>query len=152
MIIVGVDPGKVTGLAVWWNPAFYTFIDDFQPLQTAEVTDHAAVIAVLRRLLMTDVPLLIACERFVNQPGGKLSAQPEAPWVIGAIRSFADEVNVKLVFHAPGPAKKIAPDSLLRRLGWYTPGGDGHANDAARHIVMGLAVYYPETFAELTGI
>lgn len=146
MIIVGVDPGKTTGLAVWRQLGWET------PLVTTEVADFNQVPTVLREMLCRQRPTLIACERFTTQPGSRLSAQPEAPWVIGAVRSLAQDLLVRVVYQSPGPAKKIAPNPLLRKINWYTPGGGGHHNDASRHIVLALASYFPDTFAELVGV
>ena len=36
------------------------------------------------------------------------------------------------------PSMTFATDDKLRRLGWYKP-GKGHANDAARHLLLWFA-------------
>lgn len=147
LLIVGVDPGKVTGIAIWWSG------DPGSPVYRREVP-AVDVASDLREVLRTfERPTLIACERFIKATGGRpQTAQPDADRVIGAVRSLADELVVRCVYQSPGPAKRVAPDRLLRQLGWYTRTPDGHANDACRHVLLALATFHVEVFARLTGL
>lgn len=149
LLIVGVDPGKVTGLAAW------RFRDTVGLYLTPERQEVSAndVTRVLRLMLRFERPTLLACERFIKATGGRpQTAQPDADRVIGAVRSLADELVVRCVYQSPGPAKRVAPDRLLRQLGWYTRTPDGHANDACRHVLLALATFHVEVFARLTGL
>jgi hypothetical protein len=152
MIVIGVDPGKVTGLAVWCDhrcgSAWHTYAPD-----TLEVEDSTVVAAMLRRMLGEHAgrhPDLMAIERFVQ--GSRKTHQPHAQRVTGAVAELATELDVKLVYQSPSPALKIAPNALLRRIGWYVPTRDQHANSAQRQVLLVLATFFPETFATLVGI
>lgn len=151
LILVGVDPGKVTGVAIWWSPDHYD--SEHTEIESAEVEHPGSVPAVIKRMLDGERPALLACERF-KQPQGPvhMSAQPDAAQVVGMMRSLAEELHVRCVYQSPGPAKKIAPDALLRRIGWYVKTRDGHDNDARRHVLLLAASFFPETFASITGL
>lgn len=147
MLIVGVDPGKITGLVVWRSFVATGSHVDRQEVPADEVTKT------LRRMLRFERPTLIACERFTRGTGTQpQSAQPDADRVIGMVRSLADELVVRCVYQSPGPAKRVAPDRVLRQLGWYIRTLDGHANDACRQVLLALATFRPEVFARLLGL
>lgn len=151
MILVGVDPGKVTGVAIWWDSTEFDGTNHLD-IDTCEVTDASQVPTVIRRMLDGQRPTLILCERF-NSAGGKaLTSQPDAQQIVGMMRSLAEELQCRCVYQSPGPAKKIMPNSRLKKIGWYTSTKDGHANDAARHVGLGLASFYPATFARLVDL
>lgn len=150
MLILGIDPGKTTGLAVW--PATEPS-DEFPhgEVISSEVADHVEVFTAILKLLNGRKPDIIACEKFTAAPGAtKLTHQPHAPWVIGVIGDTAKKFGSTLVFQSPGPAKRLAPNKLLRRLGWYEDGD--HRDDAKRHILLALATRDPDRFAKIIGI
>lgn len=146
MILVGVDPGKATGIAVWCDGCCREHPN--KP-DVAEVEDSTTAGAVLRRMLgdHSRLPNLIALERFVQ--GSRKTRQPDALQVTGQIGALAAELGIKVVYQQPGSAKKIAPNALLRRIGWYVASRDQHGNDALRHVLLVLATFFPETFAKL---
>jgi hypothetical protein len=150
MILVGIDPGKVTGVAVWHDPTVFN-TSRYGELDVAEVEDSEAVVPVLRRMLDGRRPTLVAIERFV-QTGRRMTFQPHAQQVVGAVRSFCFEERVPLVFQQPGPAKKIAPNATLRRLGWLNTSPDQHANDATRHVLLVMATHHVAVYARVVGI
>lgn len=150
MIIVAIDPGKVTGVAVWWDPRNFDN-GSHKELEVAEVEDASLVVPILRRMLDGNKPTLVAAERFVPS-GRRMTFQPHAQQVIGALRAFCFEMSVPLIFQQPGAAKKTAPLTLLKQLGWHNPTPDDHADDAARHVLRALATYYPEVFVRVTGL
>ncbi len=147
LLIIGVDPGKVTGLVAWRS-----FVSTGPSIDRQEVpADDVA--RTLRLMLRSERPTLIACERFTRGTGTRpQSAQPDADRVTGAVRSLADELVVRCVYQSAGPARRVAPDRVLRQLGWYMRTLDGHANDACRQVVLALATFRPEVFAQLLGI
>ena len=150
MIIVGVDPGKATGIAVWCDGCR---MDHPTWPDCAEVEDATTVRAVLLRMLCEHgglSPKLIAVERFVQD--FRKTRQSTATEVTGQVGALAAELGIKLLLQPPGPAKKIAPNPLLRRIGWYTASRDQHANDATRHVLLALATFFPETFAKIAGV
>lgn len=147
MILVGVDPGKVTGVAIWWDPNFYTVIP---PLDVAEVESSTSVVAVIRRMLDGHRPNLILVERCRQNP--RKTNQPEAVEVSGAVRSLAEELHVRCVYQSPSPAKRLGTTDVLKRIDWYNSTPDGHANAAAGHVLLGMATFTPVRFAQLVGI
>lgn len=149
MILVGVDPGKVTGIAAWWSPAVYDSSHRGTPLDTAEV-EAAHVTATLRRMLDGERPTLIAVERY--KQNGRKTHQPQAYEVAGAVRSLAEELTVRCVYQSPSPAQRVGSAARLRQLGWFVKTPGGHANAASGHVLLSLATFYPETYAELLGI
>lgn len=148
-ILVGVDPGKKTGIAVWWDPNFYD-ITGKPAIDVAEVDDSTKVPAVIRRMLDDQRPHLIMCERCKQNP--RKTHQPEAVEVTGAVRSLADELHVRCVYQSPSPAKRMGTTEVLRRLGWYFPSEGGHQNAASSHVLLGMATFMPVRFAQLVGI
>lgn len=151
MILVGVDPGKVTGISIWWDPNFYDLtLRGGSALDVAEVEDSTLVSAVIRRMLDGERPHIILLERCRQNP--RKTNQPEAVEVSGAVRSLAEELRVRCVYQSPSPAKKMAPSALLKRIGWWFPTPDGHQNAATAHVLLGMATYTPQRFAELVGI
>jgi len=149
MILIGVDPGKITGIAVWWSPDFWEAENGKKPLDTAEV-EASAVARVLRRMLDGERPTLMAVERYVQ--GQKKTHQPEAHQVIGVVRSLADELVVRCVYQNPGSAKKIGTTARLKKLGYHVPTKDNHANSATAHMLLLMATFHPTVYAELVGI
>lgn len=151
MILVGVDPGKVTGIAVWWSPDFYDSTERgaLGPVDTAEV-EYSAVRPVLLRMLNGERPTLMAGERYVKN--ARKTNQPEADQVLGVVRSLAEELTVRFVYQSPSPAQKIGNPERLRKLGWFVRSKDGHANAALGHMLLLMATFHPTVYAELIGI
>lgn len=149
MIIVGVDPGNVTGIAVWRDPDFYD-CSQHAPIDVTEVEDSTKVAAVIRQMLDGERPNLILVERF--KQNARKTHQPAASEVTGAVRSLGDELHVRVVYQSPSPAKKLGTTELLKRLGWWTPSRDDHGNSACRHVLLGMATFMPVRFTRLTGV
>ena len=153
MIIAAVDPGKVTGLAVWCDGCDSIWHVEDTPPETAEVAVASTVGAVLLRMLADhggENARMIAIERFVQ--GSRKTRQPDALEVTGLVGGIAAQLGIKVVYQSPGPAVKIASNQRLRELGWYVPSKDQHANAAQRHILLAIASFFPDTFAKLTGV
>lgn len=149
-VLVGVDPGKVTGVAIWWDPDFYDSTQRGGDLEVAEIESSTSVCAVIRRMLDGHRPNLIFLERCRQNP--RKTNQPEAVEISGAVRSLAEELRVRCVYQSPSPAKKIAPTRTLKRIGWHNSTPDGHADSAAAHVLLGMATFMPTRFATLLGI
>lgn len=149
MILVGVDPGKVTGIAVWWDPNFYDTTGKVN-IDVAEVDDSTKVATVIRRMLDGQRPHLIMVERCRQNP--RKTNQPEAVEVTGAVRSLAEELHVRCVYQSPSPAKKMGTTELLKRLDFWHPSEGGHQNAATSHLLLGMATFMPVRFAQLVGI
>jgi hypothetical protein len=157
MIIIGVDPGKITGLALWQELTSETLgsgtvIGPIKSWAVAEV-GPTQVLPYIRALLRGRKPTLIACERYVQGTGRRaMSYQGDAQHITGEISGLAQELECQFVRQLAGPAKKTGNDQVLKTVGCYTSTPDGHANDACRQVIRALATFYPETYARLVGI
>lgn len=150
MILVGVDPGKVTGIAVWWDPFVYDNSEKLSDVDTAEVESSTFVVPVIRRILDDRRPFAIGVERYIQNP--KKSHQPAASEVTGAVKSLCEELLVRCVYQSPGPAKRAGSTATLKKLGWWTPTPDGHANAALGNMLLLMATVTPQRYAELIGL
>ena len=59
-------------------------------------------------------------------------------YIIGWVDGQCHRCRVPYHEQRPAEAKKFATDDKLKALGWYK-GGFGHADDAARHLLVFLA-------------
>jgi len=82
----------------------------------------------------------------------------QAPWsleLIGVARAVSRLYTGRdLVLQDPSAAKRFASDVRLKHMGWHTP-GKGHANDAARHLLLFCAtrgIITPATLKDLAGV
>jgi hypothetical protein len=66
----------------------------------------------------------------------------QAPWsleLIGVARMVSRlYTGRELHMQDPSAAKRFSSDAKLKHMGWYQP-NKGHANDAARHLLLTLA-------------
>lgn len=153
MIILGVDPGKITGLAFWTSPGEPPLSITFQTPWLLTEVPAQEVTKTIKMILRSRKPELIACERYVAGTGRRaMTHQPDAPELMGELRELARSYDCHFTQQLPGPAKKMAPADVLKRIGAYLKTPDGHANDAARQVVRGLALNYRSYFAELLGV
>lgn len=132
MILLGVDPGKITGYAVWSGGRF-EFADQcpmMEFLAWADVT------------IPTYAPweLQVVCEKFsIGQQ--TLTRAADAHWAIGQneiLRYWCLKHDVPFEQQTPSQAKAFATDEKLKNLGWWSPSPGGHKNDAVRHLVFRL--------------
>jgi hypothetical protein len=78
----------------------------------------------------------LVIEKFtITNETAKKSRQYDALNIIGVFRHYSYMSDWPLTLQSPGSAKKLGTDDRLKDLGWYTP-GKGHANDAARHLLL----------------
>lgn len=130
--IVAMDPGKTTGYVLYdrQDGKFGSYETDFD--QTCKwLVTHAGSYG---------PDLLIVSESFlITQQTAK---NTQAPWsleLIGVARYVARNMTHRdLVLQAPATAKRFSSDERLKMMGWHVP-GKGHANDAARHLLLALA-------------
>lgn len=150
MIIVGVDPGKVTGIAIFLSSDEYA--EPHGDTIHAEEVPAREVGTSLRRWTsgIHDKNLLWVVEKYITLPGRPKTNQPDALLVTGTVQGLA--IGSRYEEQPPGPVKRLCSDAILKKLGWYTPTPDGHANDAKRHIVFAIAQYDPKRFADMVGI
>jgi len=142
VLYIAVDPGRVSGVAVMAHgickgyevPARKTgqSVHDFMSGSRKDVWE-------------------VAMERYTITPGIR-SAQPHALMVMGAVEYVCDSQSVTFHYYTPGMGKRVCDNDLLRRIGWWQPTKDGHANDAKRILLTHLAVRDPDLFGTITGI
>lgn len=147
MIIIGIDPGNVTGMALW-------DLEKEAPTQWLE-EPSATVGNALRKWLDYFVPahaeVVLSVEKYTMTPGIK-TAQPAALMVMGVLEDIAQFRDIKLDYHLPSTTKKQVSNTMLRKLGWWTPTKDGHANDALRLLLCELSRVDPQRYADLVGL
>lgn len=127
--IIAIDPGKKTGWAHYYEGVFES--------GQAELW---VVMAWLHKLLESGVRFTLVCEDFIiNAATHTKSRQTDPLDGIGVVKWFAHHYELTLVMQTPVSAKKFSTDDKLKTLGWYYPTTGGHANDAARHLLVYMA-------------
>lgn len=127
-VIIGVDPGLMTGVFAYFSDG----VRNGWQHPRDEVALH--VDDCLRRWAAFNEPgnIHIAIERYIiTAQTAKLSQQPDALEVTGAVKAIAQIHGVTDVRQYMKANLKYASDSMLRSVGWSIP-GMRHANDAAR--------------------
>lgn len=142
MIVLGVDPGKASGIAlVSWDPEEEG--EELGLIYSLEVQPEEFADEIKIGLgYMKNEPLYVACESFtINAQTAKNS---QAPWSlenIGVLKHLCREAGYpveNISFQAPANAKSMFPNPTLKTLGTWHRGGEGHANDAIRHALLRL--------------
>jgi ABC-type transport system involved in Fe-S cluster assembly fused permease/ATPase subunit len=133
VIIIAVDPGKMTGVATWdsktgvFHAEEYSVESFFEWVHTyvhQSVMEHGAE------------NVQIVCESFIITPStGKNSQAPWSLELIGVCRFLTYRYGMRpMKLQSPAVAKTFATDQKLRAVEWHTK-ARGHANDAARHLM-----------------
>ena len=140
MIVLAVDPGKATGIAVFsWEPD-----EDPTLLYSLEVQpeEFADEIETALQYMNQFEDFYVACESFtINAQTAKNS---QAPWSlenIGVLKHLCRRAGYdpsNIAFQPPVNAKNMFPNPALKTLGTWHRGGEGHANDAIRHGLLRL--------------
>ena len=135
LYVIGVDPGKQTGVAIYGNGRF-NMGDDMPASEVGLFVD--AYITELRAQDPT-CRIVMACERF-NIGGStlKMTRQADATEVTGKMRDVAKKHGITLIVQNAADAKKMGAPVILRSIGWWTP-RKRHANDAAAHALLALS-------------
>ena len=138
MIYVALDPGTTTGVA------FYdTGLQEFGALEIHgrhELYDYLGDewglgIGWVKGAPYPDVVII---ERWdVRRNTHQLSNQDDPRYIIGAVEAVCYLQQVTYREQTPAEAKSFGTNDKLRALGWYE-GGEGHADDAARHLLVAL--------------
>jgi hypothetical protein len=130
--VLAVDPGLTTGWAVYMgDPSIVNSGEDADPQL---FVDRAAA-----WIASAPAGSAVACERFtITAETGKLTQAPWSLEIIGAVRWLSRKYGLAFLEQAPGDAKGLCDNARLKKLGWWHVGGEGHANDALRHLVLAL--------------
>lgn len=126
--VLAVDPGKVTGYAIWYDGhRVEGELDGSKFL-------HKAV-----GLIENGELDFVACERFIiSAQTGRLSQAPWSLEQIGVLRFTCERHDVQFTLQNAGDAKRFATDERLDYLGWGRSLGAGHSRDAQRHLLLFL--------------
>jgi hypothetical protein len=132
--IIGVDPGKETGLALWVDLA-----GGSSRFDTFSAPADQAVYWVWQEIEEHGSDLTVAVEKFeFDQDLGRKTPQYDALHVTGAVKFKCLRYGCRFVEYLRSDAKTFGTDRKLKLLGVYKP-GPKHANDAARQVLMNLA-------------
>lgn len=126
MIIIAIDPGGTTGVAVWSQTEGLTV--------QAQIDDRYAVYEWLDNWNLPNI--IIVVEDFKPRKGA-LSYQPDALRIIGYAEGLAHLRGWGFKLQTPADAKTFSTNDKLRKVGFYRPNMD-HARDAARHLLLYL--------------
>lgn len=128
MNVIACDPGKATGLAFMYGESFSSHIMPWY--------DSMAVIE--SHLAAKNIDLIVIEDYRISR--NTLTKGADAHWAmggIGIVTYLAQKHGVKAIKYSPSEAKSFSTDSKLKKLDWYKT-GDGHDNDAARHLLLAL--------------
>ena len=141
MIVLAVDPGKASGIAVlMWER------EDSLPTVLMSVEADPETYADYIEKALEDYgcqdQFYVACESFTINAQTVRNSQ--APWSlenIGILKHLCYRAGYspdKISFQPPVNAKNMFPNPALKKLGTWHKGGEGHANDAIRHGLLHL--------------
>lgn len=136
-LIMAVDPGGTTGVA--WLVKIVDAHGVHYEFGSAEVPDgRFGFIEQFHRLAEVHVIERLIVEDFIINSGTVKKTQQVDPWrLVGYLEGWAHQHGVPLVLQTPSTAKGFGSDEKLKFLGWHRPSKGGHANDAARHLLVG---------------
>lgn len=126
--VLAVDPGLRSGLAYWHEGEFHAEIED--PMDTLDL---------VWRAFAQGVSYVVVEAYTITAATAQKSQQHWSLELIGAIRWMAHQFERGFVLQKPADAKNFMPDQRLKEIGFYTPGKEDHARDAARHLGLYLA-------------
>lgn len=129
MLVAAIDPGLVTGVClVRFDVPEGCTLETSKEIEFDEIEPWCeAFLPIAERVVV---------ERFIITK--KTVSNSQAPWsleAIGAFRLMAHRHHHALEFQSPSDAKSTVDNTMIRRLGLWHRGGEGHALDAIRHAV-----------------
>lgn len=136
-MIITFDPGKATGIAVY-NPHTKQFT-------AFEIDDrHDFCLEMALKLCAYGLQdLTVVAEKFtISKRTITTKVDYSALYIIGWVEHECYERHIPFKFQTPAQIKSdhtIATDANLKAVGWWTPTKGGHANDAARHMLVYVA-------------
>lgn len=133
--VIGCDPGKITGLALY-----------SEDVLTRLAVSFIDVAPTLEVWLDTDVPTHIGIERFViTRNTARKTQQTDALKVSGIVESLVLHSGIHTVtYQNMSAAKRFGSPTLMRKLGWWSTGHHAtHKNDATSQVLELLATNFP---------
>ena len=132
--ILAGDPGKKSGVVI------LQCSDDFADVQIHRSVelDEQATGQIVEFYTDSGLDLEVVFESFViTTETGKKKDTHYSLELIGVARYFCTKHRIPFTLQPPS-LKQFAPNDMLRDLGFWVPGGDGHAHDAMRHAIVYL--------------
>jgi len=127
-VLIGVDPGKMTGVYVYFEDG----VRDAVQYPREEITLHTADALGRWATRYGSDNIHIAIEKYIITPNtAKLSQQTDALEVTGMVKGLAQINGITDVRQYAKSNLKYANDDMLRSVGWGIA-SLRHANDAAR--------------------
>lgn len=134
--VLALDPGLTTGWAALYNPGA-----DDEMFASGEVRGALALVDSVLRLFGTGWEWEVVIERYIITPNTLTKTRQYEPLeIIGAVRWLCHDRDRPFAMQSPAEAKAFSTDTKLKRVGWYRR-GLGHANDAARHLLLYTATH-----------
>lgn len=140
-IVIAVDPGKTTGIAVFSRePGQEPVLEASGEYTLWNVVNelYGSIFFARDKGVTPD----IVCERFIiNAQTVKNSQAPFSLEMIGILKYIVYSSSLdpeKIIFQSPADAKKMFPNEALKKLGYWKSGTDGHDKDAMRHGLIRL--------------
>lgn len=127
--VVAVDPGKTTGIAAWNGVMMHSWEVPGGVLSGVRAVRH-----------LLDENTVLVYEKFeilASTVRTDLTDAYTTLYINGGLLVAAADAGCRVREHRPKD-KAFGSDRTLRAVGWYTREGDGHANDAARHLLKFL--------------
>lgn len=154
-VLIGVDPGKTTGLFLYSNSPRFGFLDRqylFDEVDAAAMPKRISDLIVKATDYVGYSRVHVAVERYIiTGRTAKLSQQVDALEVTGMVKALASLHTSTPVRQYMKANLRFANDGALRKAGWYSS-KLGHATDAARQTYALLKdVDYPEWLAVSNG-
>lgn len=140
-MIIGVDPGTVTGVVV-----YEPYIKQFTVHANMTALDAVVLVWSYVDAASTYVgdPISVVCERYDITSGTTRAARNRDPYhVEGAVKLRCEMQYVNFHQVSRADAKRFATDARLKHLGCYWS-GLGHDRDAARQVITHLARVDPQ--------
>lgn len=147
-IVVGVDPGDSTGVAIFKD-------GEFVSAHQGPPGDMITLVEFIVKKVAGNDSCCVAVERFVQ--GGRVahSHQPVAQQVVGAVVSLCEKYGIPTTMQGPADARAVASNDTLRAMGLWQTKNDvdrqdaNDANSAVRHALLYMAGHYATDFIKL---
>lgn len=145
-LYLAIDPGYSSGWALF-NTLDGTFA-------SGEIEGRGLLYRFIENVMDEGQPVHLIGERFdIGEDTEEMTRQLDALYILGGLDYLAAKTGITLVIQNRSSAKVFGKDDKLQALGWWFRGGDGHANDAARHLLTYLVAHgSPEIKHGIAGI
>lgn len=126
LTVMAFDPGKITGWASLRLGEFFSGEDELQP-----------ILEWVNSILYEGLKPTIVCEDFIYTAAtAKKTRQTWSTEGIGVLRYLSTKYGIEFKLQTPQAAKAFSTNDKLRKIEWYRASKGGHANDAARHLLL----------------